>query len=137
MPADRWTIVKEGASSAAEQMALDDARARQGGLTARFFTWRRPAISWGFKQSVPEWVSASSSAYERIERPTGGGMAFHGSDVSLAVVIPRAIGWPLDQLMQHLVNHSTYHRGQVVTMLRQTGLNPVATDLVKFYREMK
>ena len=42
---------------------------------------------------------------------------------------------PLWQLMQHLVNHSTYHRGQVVTMLRQLGVKPVSTDLVYFYRE--
>ncbi len=39
------------------------------------------------------------------------------------------------QLMQHLVNHSTYHRGQIVTMLRQVGAKPVATDLVAFYRQ--
>jgi uncharacterized damage-inducible protein DinB len=41
---------------------------------------------------------------------------------------------PLWQLMQHLVNHSTYHRGQVVTMLRQLGATPASTDLVAFYR---
>ena len=44
---------------------------------------------------------------------------------------------PLYHLMQHLVNHSTYHRGQVVTMLRQIGVKPVATDLVAFYREQQ
>lgn len=42
---------------------------------------------------------------------------------------------PLYQLMQHLVNHSTYHRGQVVAMLRQSGVEPVGTDLIMFYRE--
>ncbi len=42
---------------------------------------------------------------------------------------------PLDHLMQHLVNHSTYHRGQVVTMLRQSGVKPVNTDLVGFFRQ--
>jgi uncharacterized damage-inducible protein DinB len=41
----------------------------------------------------------------------------------------------LSHLMQHLVNHSTYHRGQIVTMVRQSGLKPSATDLVVFYRE--
>ena len=41
----------------------------------------------------------------------------------------------LSLLMQHLVNHSTYHRGQLVTMLRQSGIKPPATDLVAFYRE--
>jgi uncharacterized damage-inducible protein DinB len=42
---------------------------------------------------------------------------------------------PLWQSMQHLVNHGTYHRGQVTTMLRQLGAKPIATDLMHFYRE--
>jgi uncharacterized damage-inducible protein DinB len=42
---------------------------------------------------------------------------------------------PLWQMMQHLVNHGSYHRGQVATMLRQLGAKPVATDLILFYRE--
>ncbi len=40
------------------------------------------------------------------------------------------------QQMQHLINHSTYHRGQVVTMLRQLGVKPVATDLIAYYRQL-
>lgn len=43
---------------------------------------------------------------------------------------------PLWQQMQHLINHSTYHRGQVVTMLRQLGVQPVATDLIAYYRTL-
>jgi len=42
---------------------------------------------------------------------------------------------PLWQSLQHLVNHGTYHRGQVTTMLRQHGAQPVLTDLMHFYRE--
>jgi uncharacterized damage-inducible protein DinB len=42
---------------------------------------------------------------------------------------------PLWQMMQHLVNHSTYHRGQITSMLRQLGVKPVGTDLIMFYRE--
>jgi len=42
---------------------------------------------------------------------------------------------PLWQSMQHVVNHGTYHRGQVTTMLRQLGAEPVLTDLMHFYRE--
>ena len=41
---------------------------------------------------------------------------------------------PLYQMMQHLVNHSSYHRGQVVTMIRQVGVKPNGTDLITFYR---
>ena len=42
---------------------------------------------------------------------------------------------PLWQSMQHLVNHGTYHRGQITTMLRQLGAQPILTDLMHFYRE--
>lgn len=43
---------------------------------------------------------------------------------------------PLWQMLQHVVNHSTYHRGQVTTMLRQIGAAPPkAMDLIAFYRE--
>jgi uncharacterized damage-inducible protein DinB len=43
---------------------------------------------------------------------------------------------PLFQLMQHLINHSTFHRGQIVTMLRQLGVQPVATDMIVYFREI-
>jgi uncharacterized damage-inducible protein DinB len=39
------------------------------------------------------------------------------------------------QSMQHVVNHGTYHRGQVTTLLRQLGAQPVLTDLMHFYHE--
>ncbi|HEY2461934.1 MAG TPA: DinB family protein [Candidatus Acidoferrum sp.] len=42
---------------------------------------------------------------------------------------------PLWQSMQHVVNHGTYHRGQITTMLRQLGTQPLLTDLMHFYRE--
>lgn len=40
----------------------------------------------------------------------------------------------LEQLL-HVVNHSTYHRGQVATLSRQAGFAPPATDLIVFKRE--
>ena len=41
------------------------------------------------------------------------------------------------QLMRHMVNHSTYHRGQITTMLRQLGQDAVSTDLVVYYRQQQ
>jgi uncharacterized damage-inducible protein DinB len=39
-------------------------------------------------------------------------------------------------MLQHVVNHATYHRGQVTTMLRQLGAAPPKSqDLIAFYRE--
>ncbi len=40
----------------------------------------------------------------------------------------------LDHQMQHVANHSTYHRGQLTTMIRQVGVKPPATDLIVWYR---
>jgi len=42
---------------------------------------------------------------------------------------------PVWQILQHKTNHSTYHRGQITTMLRQLGAEAVSTDLIRFYRE--
>jgi uncharacterized damage-inducible protein DinB len=41
----------------------------------------------------------------------------------------------LVHLMQHLSNHSTYHRGQVALMMRQLGAEPLATDFHVFLVE--
>lgn len=45
---------------------------------------------------------------------------------------------PTWQIVQHVVNHATYHRGQVTTMLRQLGAAPPQSqDLIAFYRERR
>jgi uncharacterized damage-inducible protein DinB len=39
------------------------------------------------------------------------------------------------QMVQHVVNHASYHRGQVTTMLRQLGAAPPQSmDLITYYR---
>lgn len=38
----------------------------------------------------------------------------------------------LAQLMQHMANHSTYHRGQISLMMRQLGAEPIPTDFALF-----
>ena len=45
---------------------------------------------------------------------------------------------PLWQMVAHVVNHATYHRGQVTTMLRQLGAAPAqSTDMITYFRELK
>jgi len=39
------------------------------------------------------------------------------------------------QMFRHAVDHSSYHRGQIVTLLRQLGVKPPSTGLIVFYRE--
>ena len=62
-------------------------------------------------------------------------------------ISPRELGYtrftgeayslPLDQQMQHVVNHATLHRGQVVGMIRQLGIAPPATDLLFYLMETR
>lgn len=32
----------------------------------------------------------------------------------------------------HIINHSTYHRGQIATEFKQCGLEPLATDYIRY-----
>ncbi len=40
----------------------------------------------------------------------------------------------VEQIMIHLVNHGSYHRGQVAMRVRQIGLEPVNTDYITYDR---
>ena len=42
------------------------------------------------------------------------------------------------EMIQHMVNHASYHRGQVTTMLRQIGAAPgESMDMIRFFRERR
>jgi len=44
---------------------------------------------------------------------------------------------PFWHMLQHVVNHASYHRGQVTTMLRQLGSQPAkAMDRIAYYRTL-
>jgi uncharacterized damage-inducible protein DinB len=52
---------------------------------------------------------------------------------NLAGVATNSSRWTM---VQHVVNHASYHRGQVTTMMRQLGRNaPASQDLITYYRE--
>jgi uncharacterized damage-inducible protein DinB len=38
--------------------------------------------------------------------------------------------YTLWRMMVHLVNHQSYHRGQVATLLRQLGIQPLQVDFL-------
>jgi uncharacterized damage-inducible protein DinB len=47
------------------------------------------------------------------------------------------ITYRLGELVQHALNHSTFHRGQVVLLLRQLGYVPPSTDYDEFLAEVR
>ncbi len=80
-----------------------------------------------------EWAENESRirAITRNLAPEGVNRVFQYKDFKGA---PRSdIFW---QTLQHVVNHGSYHRGQITTMLRQLGaLPPKYMDLIVYYRE--
>ncbi len=42
---------------------------------------------------------------------------------------------PLWQIVLHVANHGSYHRGQVAAVLRAEGFTPPGTDLILWYRQ--
>jgi uncharacterized damage-inducible protein DinB len=47
----------------------------------------------------------------------------------------QAAASPFWQMLQHIVNHASYHRGQVTAKLRQLGAPPAKSmDMIAFYR---
>jgi uncharacterized damage-inducible protein DinB len=67
------------------------------------------------------------------------GLTDQSLDAAITYTNTRGEQWtyPLGQMLQHVANHSSYHRGQVVTMLRQLGAEVYPVDLLVFMDVMK
>jgi uncharacterized damage-inducible protein DinB len=74
-----------------------------------------------------KWAEVEKEQIEFVNRAT---------NESLEQMLPfRATQIRLVHLMQHLANHSTYHRGQIALMMRQLDAEPLATDFHVFLVE--
>jgi hypothetical protein len=74
-----------------------------------------------------KWTEVEKDQVEFVNRLT---------DESLQQMLPfRTAQARLVYLMQHVANHSTYHRGQIALMLRQLGAEPVPTNFHEFLLE--
>ncbi|MDQ6651875.1 MAG: DinB family protein [Acidobacteriota bacterium] len=56
------------------------------------------------------------------------------SELSFKLLSGDASSMRLVDQMQHVANHATMHRGQVVGMIRQLGIDPPSTDLLFYLR---
>lgn len=59
-------------------------------------------------------------------------------DFSRPLVYNNYVGNPytnqVEHIMMHLVNHCTYHRGQIALLMRQKGFEPINTDFITYDR---
>ena len=74
--------------SAPMNMALDEVFWRSAGTARlRFYRWDHPAISFGYFGRYAD-VAPYADKWEIVRRCTGGGIVFHGNDLTYALVIP-------------------------------------------------
>ncbi len=77
-----------GADSAPMNMAIDEALLDRATVpTIRFYRWQSPALSFGY---FGRFVDVADYQRERdlVRRWTGGGIVFHGDDITYSIVIP-------------------------------------------------
>jgi len=96
----------------------------------------------GFPDDAPEWttVAAVRARWDRLwedQQDFLGSMSDAEADgtVSYRLFSGEADEQVLAELMRHVVNHATYHRGQLATLLRQLGRTPPSTDYIRYLRE--
>jgi uncharacterized damage-inducible protein DinB len=79
------------------------------------------------------WLEHEQKVRAFFEPLDGAGIARVIEYTSLAGQPAASVLW---HMLQHVVNHATYHRGQVTTLLRQLEAPPPRSmDLIAFYRE--
>ena len=77
-----------GAHSAAMNMAIDEALLNGATVPAiRFYRWQSPALSFGYFGRFSD-VASYQGERDLIRRWTGGGIVFHGKDLTYSIVIP-------------------------------------------------
>jgi len=74
--------------SAAMNMAIDEALLETATApTIRFYGWRSPALSFGYFGKFSD-VAIHAAERDLVRRWTGGGIVFHGEDLTYSIVIP-------------------------------------------------
>jgi lipoate-protein ligase A len=74
--------------SAAMNMAIDEALLETAVVpTIRFYRWRSPALSFGYFGKFSD-VAIYAAERDLVRRWTGGGIVFHGDDLTYSIVIP-------------------------------------------------
>ncbi len=88
-----WGLIVDGPLAGDENMGRDrealESQREQGSLpTVRLYQWAEPTLSYGRLQSqeTAEAMATALGATAVVQRPTGGGMVFHDSDISFSVV---------------------------------------------------
>lgn len=79
------------AQSAAMNMAIDEALLEAASIPLlRFYGWQKPSLSFGYFGRFAD-VEEEQARRDIIRRWTGGGIVYHGSDLTYSIVLPAAV----------------------------------------------
>src|SRR6202023_1286601 len=86
---DRLEVVNDAEfRSAAMNMAIDEALLESAKVSSiRFYRWNSPALSFGYFGEFSG-VASYATQCDVVRRWTGGGIVFHGQDLTYSIVIP-------------------------------------------------
>src|SRR5207237_10671576 len=74
--------------SSAMNMAIDEALLEHAAVPSiRFYQWHSPALSFGYFGKFAD-VARYAGERDLVRRWTGGGIVFHGDDLTYSIVIP-------------------------------------------------
>ncbi len=98
--------------------------------------WIADVFKGSMEEACAEWEKTSNALFQFVERQY--------NDHSMEHVLhyyntkKESFKHPVYSILQHVFNHATYHRGQLVTMLRQAGISKIpGTDLIIYTRLKK
>ena len=89
-----------------------------------------PAPARSFEFLVRSWPELWEGYRRWLE---GASDAELSRDVSTTLPDGACFRAPRWQIVLHAINHSSFHRGQIITMLRAVGVQPPNTDLTAYY----
>ena len=121
-----WRLIKSPASSAANNMALDEAllstTAQKKTLpTLRLYSWQVPSLSLGYAQPAADVDQAelAKRGWQLVRRPTGGKAILHTDELTYSISAP---------LDEPLVAGSLLESYQRISRALQTALNMLETN---------
>lgn len=110
-----WRYIDHPPADASWNMAVDEAiltNALDGELppTIRFFRWQKPSITFGYMVKVDKELNVDLCRKRDvpfIRRITGGGVVFHGCDITYSVIFPKSLAPETSSPLSsyRLINH--------------------------------
>ena len=97
--------------------------------------WPSGANGEGKQALLTSFIQSSRNVLEFVESK---GLGYPSVKIKYKTLKGEEFENTAEELLMHLVNHGSYHRGQLITILRQLGVTRLAsTDLIHYLRANK